>query len=748
MTYEFLDSKVDLNSIVFPNSEKINPILLKNNASELNKALNFLNSDETLLNIHGFLGTGKRQFINYICDFFNKDVVKLEYYCKAATVCDDILLSFINIIEEFQAPLLTSVKISTLSMKATQYLMSLKMPFVIILHSFDDILDSNKSLVLDFLNQIKSFANVKIIISTRAMQTDLLEETKLNKVFLKALTKPNFIEFLSSNKIEATETTVDDFYKYTRGYYYYTALSIKAVNAMKLSLHDFLQKYTASGQSYDSFLASTYLNLLPNTIRNFFWFLRTVRHGLTYNALAILELYDDFSVEYLKSNLIIFVNDETIYVQDYFMQDIDILIPSKTQIKLHKYIISLYEKQLSETMRNRAIAISRQALRAEIDYHNLCIQEIESGAKPNKSNIEELTSIPETTEENSSKESNPQIDELIKTAEAFVAEKKNTEAIEEYQKILENEKIDLITLVDVRLRLARLYLLINDYHKSEHFYSLVEVYYKQHNETINLRYLYYELTDLYFKMYKHERAIETIKRVIYSVETPPSLLVSSCTLLGNIYSALNNPDDAYSYYQKALDSIDFNTSDDIKAELYFKYALANDDKNDEEKAFEYYNKCVGLKNQNPYKALAYANMGSCYFDSENYTDARDCFFKAYKIEKANNNFDGIYYSATYLAKICKKINPKKVLDFLLEAKQCAEFINEDFYILEASLALGDYYYNDVVKIEQALIEYFKARKIAQSLGNFIDMQKIENRINDMKLRMEKMNYNGIEKEYG
>ena len=45
------------------------------------------------------MGTGKRQFINYICEFLDKNVIKLEYYCKAATVSDDILLAFNEIID-------------------------------------------------------------------------------------------------------------------------------------------------------------------------------------------------------------------------------------------------------------------------------------------------------------------------------------------------------------------------------------------------------------------------------------------------------------------------------------------------------------------------------------------------------------------------------------------------------------------------------------------------------------------------
>lgn len=100
MDYNFLNSSFDTENINLPDSGCINSFLLKNNRTEIIKALDFLSSDENLLYIHGFLGTGKRQFINYISEFFNQDVIKLEYYCKAATVCDDILLSFIDIIEK------------------------------------------------------------------------------------------------------------------------------------------------------------------------------------------------------------------------------------------------------------------------------------------------------------------------------------------------------------------------------------------------------------------------------------------------------------------------------------------------------------------------------------------------------------------------------------------------------------------------------------------------------------------------
>ena len=97
-----INSKYNINidNIKLPESEKINSYLLKNNNSEIIKGLQFFSSEEKFLQIHGFVGTGKRQYINYISEFLSNDVIKLEYYCKESTVCDDILLAFSEIIEK------------------------------------------------------------------------------------------------------------------------------------------------------------------------------------------------------------------------------------------------------------------------------------------------------------------------------------------------------------------------------------------------------------------------------------------------------------------------------------------------------------------------------------------------------------------------------------------------------------------------------------------------------------------------
>lgn len=747
MDYKYLDNSIDLRNLKLHDSDCINEFLLKNNNTEILKAIDFLNNDSKFLYIHGFLGTGKRQFINYVCEYLDKDVIKLEYYCKSSTVCDDVLLSFINTIEKNSMSKVVNLnaKVTTLQVKLNQYINAIKKPFIIIIHSFDDIAEENRKHIVDFFEQTLQFENIKFITSTRAMITNDFNNIKTDKkIFLKALNKELFKEFTNSFNIKYTENALDNFYKYSRGYYYYTALTLKIIQAMKLSLNDFLSKFTSSGMNFDSYLGMTYINIIPTTIRNFFWFLRTMRHGISLNALATLELYDEFSIEYLKNNLMIFQAGENIYVQDYFQQNIDISIPQKTEIKLHKYIISIYEGQLKEPLQTRAITISRQAMRAEIEYHNKKIQEI----KNNKTEEQTQDNTISTKKEEAKQPELPQsLEEKLKQAHLLAEEKRNTDAITLYLEIADSNKINTHTLTNIRLELARLYKRIENYTNSQHYYELVENFYKKNKEVINLNYLNYELTELYFAMYKIDKAIDTIKRVIYSVDTPQSLLVAACTLLGNIYSETNSAQEAYNYYQKALESIDEHTDDKTKAELYFKFALANDDRHNEKGAFEFYSKCISISKNTPYKALSLSNMGSCYLENENYSDAKDCFKKAYEIEKANNNYDGIYYNALNLAKILQQEQNPDTLNFLLEAKQSAEFINEDFYILEATLALGDYYYNNASFYKKALTEYFKAKKIAQTLNDSSNIIKIDARIKDMELRMNPTEFGEIKNKY-
>ena len=140
-------------------------------------------------------------------------------------------------------------------------------------------------------------------------------------------------------------------------------------------------------------------------------------------------------------------------------------------------------------------------------------------------------------------------------------------------------------------------------------------------------------------------------------------------------------------------------------------------------------------------------MASCYYENNNLEDAINCFKNAYELEKINNNYDGIYYNASNLAKIYILLHDAEALKYLIEAQKSAEFINEPLYSTEAAIALGDYYYNIPNKKEACLEEYFKAKVLSRPLVGELDVKKIDSRIFDMKQRMSPESFTRIEKKY-
>ena len=207
--------------------------------------MDFLASEDKFLHIHGFLGTGKRQFVNYLCDYLEKEVIKLEYYCKESTVCDDILLKFTDVIDALSISKSISInaKITTLSAKFQKMITSIKKPFLIILHSFDNISDENSKYISKIFSDILKNPNAKIIITTRALKQNLLENiTAEKKVFLKAFTKQIFKKFLEKNNVKISNKHLEELYGITRGYYFYTALTVKIINAMNIDAEEFISK--------------------------------------------------------------------------------------------------------------------------------------------------------------------------------------------------------------------------------------------------------------------------------------------------------------------------------------------------------------------------------------------------------------------------------------------------------------------------------------------------------------------------
>lgn len=374
MQYKFLNIFLNKKELLTQSKIEINPFLLESNAEHIEKIYNFYKSQTNLLFVSGFLGTGKPKIVDYSTSFLSLETIVLKYNCFNSTVLDDILLAFFSEFKNlYSQGVITEpkIKVDSFIEKVNSYFSQIERPFVIILDSFEAILNENRQEILDFIFHLMSLQKVKIILIARTFESKYFKNIPLERILISAFDQKFFEKYLKTEKIKYTSTSLEEFYKYTRGYYFFTALAIKIMKHENLALEELLDKYRESFLSFGDYLSKKAFGFITPADKNLFWFLLIIRHPVSIDLLKKLNFYDQDRMNYLIENLVITDDNSQIYVRDPLKDYAYDSIPSAAAQRVHQYIIDLYTTQLPLKPLERDICISRQTMRKEIEYNKL-----------------------------------------------------------------------------------------------------------------------------------------------------------------------------------------------------------------------------------------------------------------------------------------------------------------------------------------------------------------------------------------
>ena len=861
MKYKFLNFFLDKKDLLSLNNEMIDPILIENNESQLNDIYEFYKNERPVLYLNGFLGTGKVQLINYSTNFLSEETIVLKHNCFETTILDDIFLTFFEEFKKLEAQKIINtpkIKSENFNQKIHSYFSTIEKPILIILDSFESLTDENKKDVIDFILHLVTFQKVKTIFIGRTFKASLFPENyPIDRVTTNPLEKSLFEKFLKNNKIKYNNKKVlDDLYKYTRGYHFFIELTLKIIQTKQIAPETFLENFQKSFMNFYEFLEKESIDLIPAISVRFFWLLCLFRHGMSIPLLKQLNLYDEDTIGILLENKILTKDNNQIYVQDYFKEQVDVTIPQNVAVKIHQNIIDIYETQLPLKPLERTILLSRQTMRKEIEYHTLFLpkkinpadisvngglsyvsysKEKSLDSKPHSANnlpqnnvnvnqnsktepknpehwvesntntfqppqnvninvdlsklgfdekdlpfkltpqememlaasvasVQEaqaktpdnvtinITNSKDNQEQsNEEKEANLTLEDILKYAREQEADYQYPKMIELYHIALtytdSNDYYTHLPVIYTKLGLA--YQKMSDWENSLKYYELAREFYEQTLEKAKENYIKLNIANIYYETYKQDKARTYLMEIINSDNMPEVLITKAYISLANVEDSLSNINNAYEYYKKAI-SISHPTMDtETLSELYFKYALTADDKGDIPVALEYYKKCIELSDDetlNKYLSAAYSNIATLHLEKNERDVASKYFLKAYELDEKNNNYDGMYFSATKLAQTAQKTSPEKTIEYLNKAKDCAQKLNDTFYMASATLAAGDFYYSQKDN-EKALIEYLNAFDIAKNNFSRDNLSKIQMRIDDIKFRIGTATFQKIETEY-
>lgn len=794
MKYKFLQENITPEKFIETNGN--DSILLENNKGQIEKILDFLNSSNSVLLVTGFLGTGKTTVVKSCMNALGEDTVLLWANCYESTNLDDIFLEFF---EEFKN--LTSqgkikvpqAKFENFSQRINAYFYSISRPIVVVLNSFQELLPENAKHILDFIEHLSEFAKIKTIITSRkSIQDKLAQSIKFDKISFKALDKELFQKYLTANKIRIHGPVFEEFYKLTKGYYFYTTLAIKIMAAQKMSPLDLMNEQAKSFLSMKEYLFREFLSMVDSVGGHLLRFLTVIRYPVNIRLLQSLHLYDETRIKMYATNNLIEIEHGNIYLKDYYKDITEGEIPDNVLVKLHRSCVELYEMQLPRKPEERDLLISRKTIRQEIEYHKIFLpkkvelskniaifnsqallpqplpapqkkeeeqQPLPPPPKPQPKELKDLLFVFDEAEENLLiKDIADSLNDFILQAEAKEKAENEMNADELLNLIntaentydfkhvitlgekllLKTDKKELQALANNKIATA--YANIPDAYNAEKHFTTAKNLYTELNDTAQIFENEFGIAKMDYLMFKCAKAKEILLRLKTQADT--SLKIRSSLLLFDIFMEEGNEDNAFETCKTAMKLINKSENPQTICELLFKCGLILETRGNTYRAIEAYEKAINFNETpeiNKFLPQIYSNLTTLYTETDNLALAREYAQKAIKTATTPED---LYAANMKLAQLTPENAPEHYETALKYAKE----LQDNFYITSALMAYGDFLYSKT-RIIEALEKYLSAHKFAKNNLIKENIKNIERRILDVKYRIEEEIFNRKAKEF-
>ena len=588
--------RVDKSALEVFIAGKESSFILNHNIDGISSILSFLNSADNIFILNGFMGAGKTFVADFLLDFINEDVLIFKNSYQEAINADDILLSLFkdfSLYHNDKKIQLPKVDTNVFSEKINTYIKHCQKPMLFIFDSFEINMrskDTQKD-ILDFINYLSHFEKIKIIICSRTFkQEDLISPIGSTSFGLKSLTKEEVYNLLEISEIDGSSYEKDELFKVSRGHYLLLELSILIMKIMDLSLTNFSTEYKKSTKNFLEFLISKILSTTSDKFIKLLLFLSTIRHGVSIEFLIKQEIASIDDINFLIEKHVISEKFGKYYLKDYLKNEFIKNLNLETRIKVHKYIIDLYENELPLKPFERTLFLSRQTMRQEIAYHHEKIKSLsEDLVKSGK------TKLPETQDFNYLSYSRTSGYDK-KEEKRKEIQKKYTEKIKKRDKrknIFSDEDSVLLNSIQTEDTLSKDLMEISHIHHKEINTNNKNDETAVENNVPDSLEDYIEIAKNYEKAYNYSSAILYYKKAlsyktdIYYDEKEPIIYLS----LASCYKKIQDMEEATRLYEKVY-SIYLIKSPEKANDVLLKIARMYSELYKFDKAQEYYKRIL------------------------------------------------------------------------------------------------------------------------------------------------------------
>lgn len=761
--------------------------------------------------ITGNFGTFKSKLAEISLHLLEENVLIFRYECFEGTTLDDIFLAlFADLRSYYQMGKIALAKIETTSLtkKINQYLSHINLPAVFVFDSFENLNANpeNQDEITRFIKHLAGLNKFKIVVLSRKSENWNIENAQ--KIELEPFNRLQLALYLKASNVKAEQEEIYRLFEATQGNTSQISLTVNMISILKTGLKDFIEEFETKKTNYGDFLLQKLSSFVPEKLKKSVSILALAKTGFSPEFLVSAGLFTPEQLNYLIERNILSCGGGYVYMKGYLKTFWLSSVSLFEKQEIHQYLHDFFESQLPLKPGQRVMPLSRTTMREQSAYHASFLSE-KPREKPDiaylgyiSGNLAEWTT-PDSKKENKTK-SRPESREqerkkslekyeLTKeelallglpvdlssgtvpaaarvqtNQEEIAAEKNSSEFFDEglafqqkheYQNAIEayDAAINRISsacdeiVPDIFTNASECAQKLNKIDEAiKYLDSLYDFYYeKGKTESANGTLL--KIARLYKDSYRFLKARDIYERFLSSkLPVSAAILANAHIGLAQIEEDSSDVNLAREHYRKAFSLINPEEKGENLSEAYFKYALMLDDENDSSNALEYYKKSISACDdltKNSYLSAAYTNIAEIYSESQDHKNAFRNFALALKIDSELQNYDGIYYLSSKLAKVSQKVKPELVLNFILKALGAAKRLQDRFYMVNSYLEAGDYYFSrkDFAKSLKAC---FNARDILLK-GSFekADLQRIEQKLDNLKNSLSPAEYERILKGF-
>ncbi len=662
----------------------------------IKRICDFYNSPHDILILHGPDGCGKSSAVVRSLELSEERFLTFYHNCFEFCTIDDFLLNFYDSFRQYSTSKNITLKKAIseeFSSKIVNYFSEANCDFVVVVDNFE--LVRAKKEISDFLFRIADFKNVKLVLIT--------SET-INTSGKNAIT------------IEVPASQQDD-----------------------------VKRFLAISDEYQDLL-KTFAMLYHTTSVEFL-----NQYGLATTGQVEYLL----KIGALKSGA---QDSEVIlrkHLRYYFLNKIS----TKEKNIFAARFIEIYENELSKSPKNRLLRLSRESLRNLVAHFSPRLNASRSNA-PNFSYLAQTytnaiswNKIPEESEAPSTlrledhKGKELGIPQLLEHASACEGVYNYSGAIELLNRArFLNGDNNLALEVKILSKLTKNYIKTNAFEQAISCEIKLFDLLKMENESRALHSLYH-IGLIYKNLFNWENAIKYFDKVLAKPDVAaPLTLAKTFFHYGEIEESRGaNNNNALEKYQRAFEISE--QGDDPKliaifCESCYKIAQIYDLRGEIELAREFYRKNIS-KGENQFlgaSCLALADTLSGDEALNYYNAAIEAF------NKSGGSFEELYFIYDKLAQNVKYSDVAAYFKYLTDAKKAALKLKDNFKLAFTLCEIGDYYYAKKLN-NDAVFSYLEAKKVLGQSASEENIEKINSRLEDMKIKMGVEAYDNAIREF-